>query len=185
VAQAVYDATVVFCRRFFPQDWRMTDQMVQAARSGVRNISEGSGAAGTSRKSEMKLTNVARASLSDELLPDYESFLRQNGLRVWPKDSPLAQAMRERLRHDHRDLPATKDGTVRLSGLAGLADFVAKADAEIAGNAMVCAVNQAAYLLHRQLQSQGRSFLTEGGFTERLYHSRRQARNRNSSDPSD
>src|SRR5438552_18968995 len=65
VAQAVYDATVVFCRRFFAQDRRMTDQMVQAARSGVRNISEGSGSAATSRKTEMKLTNVARASLSD------------------------------------------------------------------------------------------------------------------------
>jgi four helix bundle protein len=67
VAEAVYDATVVFCRRFYAQDRRMSDQMVQAARSGVRNISEGSGAAATSRKSEMKLTNVARASLSDEL----------------------------------------------------------------------------------------------------------------------
>ena len=86
VAEAVYDATVVFCRRFFSDDRRMTDQMVQAARSGVRNISEGSGMAATSRKSELKLTNVARASLSDELLRDYESFLRQRGLRVWPKD---------------------------------------------------------------------------------------------------
>src|SRR5437773_1741241 len=71
VAEAVYDATVVFCRRFFARDRRMSDQMVQAARSDVRNISEGSGAAATSRKSEMKLTNVARASLSDELLSDY------------------------------------------------------------------------------------------------------------------
>ena len=65
VAEAVYDATVVFCRRFYGQDRRMSDQMVQAARSGVRNISEGSGAAATSRKSEMKLTNVARAGLSE------------------------------------------------------------------------------------------------------------------------
>ena len=87
VAEVVYDATVVFCRRFYSGDKRMTDQMVQAARSGVRNISEGSGLAATSRKSELKLTNVARASLSDELLRDYESFLRQHGLQVWPKDS--------------------------------------------------------------------------------------------------
>ena len=85
VAEAVYDATVVFCRRFFPQDRRMADQMVQAARSGVRNISEGSGAAATSKKMEMKLTNVARASLGDELLRDYESFLHQNNLPLWPK----------------------------------------------------------------------------------------------------
>src|SRR5215831_15724483 len=87
VAEVVYDATVVFCRRFFASDRRMTDQMVQAARSGVRNISEGSGAAATSRKIELKLTNVARASLNDELLRNYETFLRQHGLRVWPKDS--------------------------------------------------------------------------------------------------
>src|SRR5712672_580214 len=100
VAQVVYDATVVFCRRFFPHDRRLTDQMVQAARSGVRNISEGSGAAATSRKTEMKLTNVARASLSDELLRDYESFLTQRGLRIWPKDSKEAKAMRARLMQD-------------------------------------------------------------------------------------
>src|SRR5438552_3710810 len=101
VAQAVYDATVVFCRRFFAQDRRMTDQMVQAARSGVRNISEGSGSAATSRKTEMKLTNVARSSLSDELLRDYESFLTQHGLRVWPKESREALAMRKRLAQDY------------------------------------------------------------------------------------
>src|SRR6476646_5835016 len=71
VAQVVHDATVVFCRRFLRNDKRLTYQMVQAARSGVRNMSEGSGAAATSRKSEMKLTNVARSSLSDELLRDY------------------------------------------------------------------------------------------------------------------
>src|SRR5215468_6521393 len=100
VAEAVYDATVVFCSRFFADDRRMTDQMVQAARSGVRNISEGSGASATSRKTEMKLTNVARSSLSDELLRDYESFLTQRGLRVWPKDSREAKAMRARLMRD-------------------------------------------------------------------------------------
>ena len=97
VAEAVYDATVVFCDRFIDKRSRTHDQMVQAARSGVRNISEGSGAAGTSRKSEMLLTNVARASLSDELAKDFESFLVHRGLRVWHKDSPEALAMRERL----------------------------------------------------------------------------------------
>src|SRR5437867_6855319 len=100
VAEVVYDATVVFCRRFFANDRRLTDQMVQAARSGVRNISEGCGAAATSRKSEMKLTNVARASLNDELLKDYKSYLMLRGLRVWHKDSPEALAMRERLKQD-------------------------------------------------------------------------------------
>jgi four helix bundle suffix protein len=152
----------------------MTDQMVQAARSGVRNISEGSGAAGTSRKTEMKLTNVARASLSDELLRDYEAFLRQNGYRVWPKDSREALAMRQRLARDEiRDLPPSPAHAARLTGLLGLSRFVASAEPEIAANAMVCAVNQAAYLLRRQLERQGHDFTQQGGFTERLYNQRR------------
>ncbi|MFP4580944.1 MAG: four helix bundle suffix domain-containing protein [Candidatus Sumerlaeia bacterium] len=173
IAQVIYDATVVFCRRFFSQDRRMTDQMVQAARSGVRNISEGSGSAATSRKSEMKLTNVARASLADELLPDYESFLLHQGLRLWTKDSREAMAMRKRLAKDSHDhLPTTSNGKPRLSGLLGLADFVAKAEPEIAANAMICAIHQAAYLLRKQLEAQGKEFLKEGGFTESLYKNR-------------
>ena len=185
VAEAVYDATVVFCRRFFPNDLRMADQMIQAARSGVRNISEGSGAAATSRKGEMKLTNVARASLSDELLRDYASFLTQRGLRVWPKDSREALAMRARLAQDHvPNLKPAPGGGVRLAGLAGLSEFVEKAAPELAANAMLCAVNQAAYLLKRQLQSQGRTFLESGGFTEKLYGARKQRRS-DTSDQSD
>lgn len=185
VAEAVYDATVVFCRRFFARDRRMADQMVQAARSGVRNISEGSGAAATSRKSEMLLTNVARASLSDELLRDYESFLTQNGLRVWPKDTREALAMRARLAQDHApNLPPAPAGGVRLRGLAGLSEFVEQAAPELAGNAMLCAVNQAAYLLKRQLESQGQTFLESGGFTEKLYGARSQARKSDGADRS-
>ena len=155
----------------------MEEQTVQAARRGVRNVSEGSGAAAISRKSEMSLTNVARASLNDELLRDYGSFLRQNGLRVWPKDSRLPLAMRERLRHGEvPNLPPASEGQVLLAGLNGLADFVGKAAPELAGNAMVCAVNQAAYLLRRQVESQGREFLEKGGFTGNLYRQRQQAR---------
>ena len=177
VAESVYDATVVFCRRFYKRDHRMCDQMIQAARSGVRNISEGSGAAATSRKSELKLTNVARASLNDELIPDYVSFLRQNGLHVWPKQSREAVAMRQRLRQDQvADLPPLRPGKLRL---AGLADFVGEAEPEIAGNAMLCAVHQAAYLLKRQIESQGRRFQEEGGFTENMYRQRRNARSQN------
>jgi len=186
VAEAVYDATVGFCRRFLRDDRRMCDQMIQAARSGVRNISEGSGAAATSRKSEMLLTNVARASLNDELLHDYESFLRQNGWQVWPKDSRPALAMRERLRHDHvADLPPAPPGTVRLTGLAGLADFVGQADVEIAANAMICAIHQAVYLLKRQIDAQGRQFTEEGGFSEKMYQQRQRARQRKKSDGAD
>jgi four helix bundle suffix protein len=177
VAEAVYDATVVFCDRFIDRRSRTHDQMVQAARSGVRNISEGSGAAATSRKSEMKLTNVARASLNDELLKDYKSYLIQNGMRVWPKDSPEAQAMRERLKHDLAPgLPPAKPGRPILTGLAGLSTLIREASPELAANAMLCAVNQAAYLLKRQLENQAREFTEKGGFTESLHATRSRAR---------
>jgi restriction system protein len=186
VAEVVYDATVVFCRRFHGQDCRMTNQMVQAARSGVRNISEGSGVAATSRKSELKLTNVARASLSDELLRDYETFLRQRGLRVWPKDSREALAMWSRLAQDRvANLPRSRPGVVRLTGLFGLVEFVEKAAPELAANAMLCAVNQAAYLLKRQIESQGETFLKKGGFTEKLYGARKRERMSDKSGVSD
>jgi restriction system protein len=177
VAEAVYDATVVFCNRFVEKNSRTHDQMVQAARSGTRNISEGSGAAATSKKSEMLLTNVARANLSDELLKDYESFLRQRDLPVWDKDSHKALAMRERLKHDEvAELPPVKESLTRLTGLNGLTEFVSKADPELAANAMLCAVNQAAYLLKCLLERQSRDFVKQGGFTERLYQARTQAR---------
>src|SRR5688572_22363464 len=89
----VYDATVAFCRRFMDARSRTIDQMVQAARSGRQNIAEGSRAAATSSQTELRLVNVARASL-DELLLDYEDFLRQRGKRVWAKDDPEARAVR-------------------------------------------------------------------------------------------
>lgn len=184
VAEAVYDATVAFCDRFISKSSRTHDQMVQAARSGVRNISEGSGAAATSRKSELKLTNVARASLNDELIKDYKSFLMHRGLRVWPKNSPEALAMRERLTHDIApDLPPAKPGTVRLTGLAGLADFVEKAEPVLAANAMLCATHQAAYLLRCLIKRQAKDFAEKGGFTENLYATRMAARARQQGAP--
>src|SRR2546428_11010459 len=85
VAQLVYDVTVRFCDRYIEKRSRTHDQMVQAARSGVQNIAEGSQASGTSKKTELKLTNVARASL-EELRLDYEDFLRQRGLPIWPRE---------------------------------------------------------------------------------------------------
>ncbi|MHC4870065.1 MAG: four helix bundle suffix domain-containing protein, partial [Planctomycetota bacterium] len=157
VASLVLEGTVVFCRRFLADDRRTSDQMVQAARSGVRNISEGSGAAATSRRAEMKLTNVARASLADELIPDYEHFLKSRRLEVWPKDSSNALRMRKRLQvtcssNRPRDDPS-------LEGLEDLPRFIDVADAVVAANAMLCATHQAVYLLNRQLRAQGRAFL--------------------------
>jgi four helix bundle protein len=92
VAQLVYDLSVRFCDRYIDKRSRTHDQMVQATRSGVQNIAEGSSASATSKKMELKLTNVARASL-EELRLDYEDFLRHRGLRRWDRDEPLGQEL--------------------------------------------------------------------------------------------
>ena len=164
VSRQVYDATVLFCDRFLDRRSRTIEQMVQAARSGVQNIAEGSMASATSAKSEFKLTNVARASL-EELILDYEDFLRQRGLRQWAKDSPEALAMRARLQADPSDASDPSDPLG--SRIAG---------AEEAANALLCLANQASYLLKRQLKNLEQKYLQEGGFTERLYQNRRQRR---------
>ncbi|MBW7897414.1 S23 ribosomal protein [Candidatus Brocadiaceae bacterium B188] len=164
-AEIVYDATVVFCNRFVDKRSRTHDQMVQAARSGVQNIAEGSMASATSKKTELKLTGVARASL-EELLLDYQAFLRQNGLRIWAKDSPDALAVRRKYQSDTSDLSDKSDPY-----------FLKTASPEVAANMLICLINQASYLLGRQLKSLEQLFLKEGGFTERLYRTRSQMRN--------
>ncbi len=87
IAQLIYDVTARFCDRYIDKHSRTHDQMVQAARSGVQNVAEGSQASGTSKKTELKLTNVARSSL-EELRLDYQDFLRQRGLEEWPPAQP-------------------------------------------------------------------------------------------------
>ncbi len=159
----MYDGTVVFCNRFVDKRSRTHDQMVQAARSGVQNIAEGSVASATSKKTELKLTGVAKASL-EELLLDFEDFLRQRGLRLWPKDSPEALAVRNRFR------AGGSDGSDK-SDRSDWSD-----DPEVAANTLICLIHQATYLLRRQLENLERQFLTEGGFTERLYRERMQQR---------
>jgi four helix bundle suffix protein len=170
-AEIVYDATVVFCDRFIDKRSRTHDQMVQAARSGAQNIAEGSMASATSKKTELKLTGVARASL-EELLLDYEAFLRQRGLRIWVKDSPEAIAVRKKYQSDKSekksDRPDLSDTSDPYS--------IKAAFPEVAANTLICLINQASYLLGRQLQKLEQQFLDEGGFTERLYKTRTQAR---------
>jgi len=163
-AQLVYDATVVFCNRFIEKRSRTHDQMVQAARSGVQNIAEGSMASATSKKTELKLTGVARASL-EELLLDYEDFLRQRGLRIWAKDSPEALAVRKAYLSDRSDESDVSD-----------AYGISSATPEAAANKLICLINQASFLLGRQLQKLEQRFLDEGGFTEKLYRVRSEAR---------
>jgi len=165
-AQLVYDATVVFCDRFVEKRSRTHDQMVQAARSGVQNIAEVSMSSATSKKTELKLTGVARASL-EELLLDYEDFLRQRGLRIWAKDSLEALQVRRKYLSDKSDKRDRSDPY-----------DISTATAEAAANTLICLINQASYLLGRQLQGLEKQFLEEGGFTEKLYRSRDEARKR-------
>jgi restriction system protein len=167
--QLVYDGTVVFCERFVDKFSRTRDQMVQAARSGVQNIAEGSMASATSKKTELKLTGVARASL-EELLLDFEDYLRQHGLKLWEKDSPQAMAVRNKYRSDGSD-GSDKSDRSDAYGLRA-------ANAEVAANTLICLINQASYLLGRQMQALEQSFLTEGGFTERMYRERQSRRGR-------
>jgi four helix bundle suffix protein len=143
--------------------------MVQAARSGLQNIAEGSMASATSKKTELKLTGVARASL-EELLLDYEDFLRQRGLRIWPKDSPEALAVRGKYQSERSD---TTDGSDKSDPYA-----IATASPEVAANTLICLINQASFLLGRQLRRLEEQFLTEGGFTEKLYRKRQEHRGR-------
>lgn len=170
-AELVYDATVVFCDRFIDKRSRTHDQMVQAARSGVQNIAEGSMASATSKKTELKLTGVARASL-EELLLDYQAFLRQKGLSIWAKDSPEALAVRKKYSSDQADKKSDRSD---LSDVSDPYSFKTSS-AEVAANTLICLINQASYLLGRQLQRLEEQFLEEGGFTERLYKARVQAR---------
>ena len=174
-AQQVYDATVIFCERFIEKRSRTHDQMVQAARSGVQNIAEGSMASATSKKTELKLTGVARASL-EELLLDYEDFLRQRGLRIWAKDSPEALAVRGKYRSDKSDESDQSDPSDRSERSDRYR--ISTASPEVAANTLICLINQASYLLRRQLQGLEKQFLEDGGFTERMYRER-QAHRRN------
>lgn len=166
-AQAVYDGTVNFCDQFIDKKSRTHDQMVQAARSGVQNIAEGSLASATSKKTEFKLTGVARASLG-ELLLDYEDYLRQRKLHQWDKDSPQALEVRSRWkagRGDSSDQSYLSDPSDRSPS------------AELLANTLICLINQTSYLLWQQMKTLEKDFLTNGGFTEKLYNARKNARN--------
>jgi four helix bundle suffix protein len=155
----IYDLTFEFCNKFV-REARMRDQMVQAARSGRQNIAEGCQASGTSKKTELKLINVARASL-EELLIDYEDFLRQRGLRMWEKESVEARGVR-----------ALAYGSDRTNETY----MTYLENAEKAANMLLCLIHQANYLLDRQLKALEQAFLEQGGFTEKLYKARKENR---------
>jgi four helix bundle suffix protein len=170
VAQRVYDLTVAFVERYVEVRSRTRDQMVQAARSGTQNIAEGSMASATSKKMELKLTGVARASL-EELRLDYEDFLRQRGLRLWGKDEPQTLKLRAKL----KEFKPWSDRSDE-SDKSDLSDFLDSVSPEFAANLALCFIHQATYLLRRQMASLEEAFLNCGGFTDRLYHARKERR---------
>jgi restriction system protein len=165
MSEIVQDGTVVFCDRFIDRRSRTHDQMVQAARSGKQNIAEGSMASGTSKKTELKLIGVARASL-EELLVDFQDYLRQHGLPLWGKDHPQAREVRALCYKENRSYSTYKPY------------LEPPAPAEVAANTLICVIHQTNYLLDKQLRALEKEFLEEGGFTEKLYRARTETRER-------
>jgi four helix bundle suffix protein len=161
-AEIIYDATAAFCNRFIDKRSRTHDQMVQAARSGKQNLAEGSQISGTSRKTELKLVGVARGS-HEELLADYQDFLRQRSLPIWGKEHPEAHKVRALAWAPHRSYRTYRS-------------YVEQGSPEVAANAIICLLHQTNYLVDQQLRQLEKRFLEEGGFTEKLYRARKAAR---------
>lgn len=163
-AEIIYDGTVYFTKRFFGKYDRTIDQMVQAARSGKQNIAEASMASATSKETEIKLTNVARASL-EELMIDYQDFLRTNKLPLWDKEHKLTLRLREL-----NKIPGATYETFRKA--------IENESPEICANAMIGLIKVVTYLLNQQIKSLENSFLKEGGLRERMTKARLNIRNK-------
>ena len=163
-AEIIYDGTVYFTRRFFEKYDRTIDQMVQAARSGKQNIAEASMASATSKETEIKLTNVARASL-EELLIDYEDFLRTNKLPMWDKDHRLTIRFRE--------LNRTPNATYQTYIKA-----IENPAPEICANSMICLIKIVTFLLGKQIKTLETEFINQGGLRERMTKARIEKRDK-------
>ncbi|HPC36671.1 MAG TPA: four helix bundle suffix domain-containing protein [Candidatus Marinimicrobia bacterium] len=164
MAEIVYDATVHFCDKYINIRSRTHDQMVQAARSGKQNIAEGCMASGISKETEIKLIGVARASL-EELLIDYQDFLRVRGLKLWDKNDPRALVIRE--------IGKRKDRSYK-----SYSTYLKNSSEEVVANTIVCIVHQTNYLLDQQLRRLEEQFIKEGGIRERMFKARANERNR-------
>ena len=163
-AEQIYDLTCYFCKTYLLSRDRTVDQMIQAARSGKQNIAEGKEAGLVSMETEIKLTNVARASF-DELLADYEDFLRVRGCSVWEKDSREALFVRKK----GADKGLDRDYFLELARTR---------PPEVIANMAICLIFQAKFLLMRQLRFLEGKFLRDGGMRERMSRMRREARGR-------
>ncbi len=164
-AEIVYDATAAFCERYIDKFSRTKDQMIQAARSGKQNIVEATMASGTSKETEIKLLNVARASL-EELLMDYKDFLRTKEFEIWDKNSKPAKAVRK--------LGADKNTT-----FATYKSYITERSPQTVANIIICLIHQANYLLDKQIRQLEKDFLRHGGLRERMYNARLKARKLN------
>ncbi|MDD3877136.1 MAG: four helix bundle suffix domain-containing protein [Bacteroidales bacterium] len=163
-SEIIYDATVIFTKRFFKKYDRTIDQMVQAARSGKQNIAEASMISATSKEAEIKLTSVARASL-EELKIDYEDYLRTNKLELWGIDHRFTKRFRE--------INKTPNATYETYKNA-----IEHADPGICANSMICLINIVTYLLNKQIRSLEKAFIEEGGLRERMTKARIEKRNK-------
>lgn len=162
-SEIIFDGTVYFCNRFFNKYDRTIGQMVQAARSGKQNIAEASMTSGTSKETEIKLTNVARASL-EELLLDYEDFIRIHKLPKWDRSHRLSRRFDEINRTPNANYDTFKKA-------------IEHENPEICANVMWCLINVTTYLLKRQLDTLEKAFIKEGGLRERMYQARIKNRN--------
>jgi len=163
-AEAIYEITFYFCSNYLTRGDRTTDQMIQAARSGKQNIAEGSAASVTSKETEIKLLNVAKSS-SQELMNDYQDYLRTRGHHEWEKGSVEVEKMRE-LGREHND-----------TGF--YMPLVRVWPPETIANIALCLIRQNDYLLAQQLKSLGEDFLNNGGMRELMTRMRKNRRNKN------
>lgn len=166
-SEIVFDATVYFCNHYIEKRSRTHDQMVQAARSGKQNIVEGTMASGTSKETELRLLNVARASL-EELLTDYQDFLRTRKCPQWTKDSKEAVAVRKLAYRRNADGAGESYATYK--------PYIETRAPEVVANIIICLVHQANYLLNQQIRSLEKAFVKEGGIRERMTRARLQYR---------
>lgn len=162
IAEIIYDVTYIFTQRFLSKGDRTIDQMIQAARSGKQNIAEGSAAGSTSKETEIKLTNVAKASLQ-ELLIDYEDFLRIRDLELWGKDSP--KTLKTRKICTRNNDPSFYRNAFKIRS------------AETVANIAIILIHQADVLLYRLIERQKQDFLHQGGIREQMTKARIQHRN--------
>ena len=161
--ECIYDITYYFAHKYFAKGDRTIDQMVQAARSGKQNIAEGAAASVTSTETEIKLMNVARASLQ-ELLLDYEDYLRVRNLRQWESDS-VEFVRAQELGKEHNDSAFWRE-------------LIATRNAETVANLAIILLHQCDYLLYRYILKVSERFINEGGFREKLNQERRIVRSK-------